>query len=79
MPKIKLLPLSDYDKKTPGFTHECITKAKNEGTVIETIRESVEEGHPCWRIIVPGYGYEWYVYKSETVLVKKPTILITED
>lgn len=64
---------------TPGFRHASITRAKKEGTVIETVKESIEDGIPSYRLFVPGHNYEWYVHKSETVLVRKPTLVISKS
>ncbi len=78
MPKIRLLPLFGADKKTPGFTGVLIDKYKKEGLILDTIREDMNEGQPSWRIKFPGDSYEWYVYKSETQIVRKPTVILEE-
>lgn len=80
MPKIRLLPLFDGEQKTPGFNTSEVIKAKKEGTVFKTLREDVHNGQETWRLIIPNYSetFEWYVYKSEAQVVRKPTIILED-
>lgn len=79
MPKIRLLDIPEDKIKTPGFRHESITKAKKEGTVLDTVSEDMQNNVPCYRIRIPGSGdYIWYVYKYEAQIVRKPTVIVEE-